>query len=440
MIRNKVSHKAFSINLMTKKFIKKKSTLLLVTYVSTNNLRQVQRNLIDCYNHYSKDFHIFTINLFYSDVMSLCAKYYWDAVIYHSSLIGLRFNRKKYLILIKKNNLHFLSIKAKYRALLVQDEFVSMDLVCKFINKYFVNTVFTVAPKSEIRKIYRTVDFKKIIFFTVLTGYIDTNVVKYVKNKKIEKRLFCIGYRAHAEAGWGTFNLKKIEIGKLFEQHYKEKNLPSSIKFGADNFFLGYDWIDFLLKCKATVGIEGGSNILDWDGSHAQKIEILKKKNLNLTKKEISLLEKNITKINLKALSPKHLEACITKTCQVLVEGNYNNILKAWVHYIPLKKDYSNLKKVIKLVSDDKIIKKITDKAYKDVVQSGNYTYEKFVEFVLSKFKIYSKNTLNDYNFSYGKLTSPTMIFFLHLKFHKTKSKVFIFVADLFRKIINQLK
>ena len=68
---------------------------------------------------------------------------------------------------------------------------------------------------------------------------------------------------------------KKIEIGKLFEQYCKEKNLPSSIKFGADNFFLGYDWIDFLLKCKATVGIEGGSNILDWDGSHAQKIEIL---------------------------------------------------------------------------------------------------------------------------------------------------------------------
>jgi hypothetical protein len=271
-----------------------------------------------------------------------------------------------------------------------------------------------------------------------LTGYIDTNVVKYVKNKKIEKRLFCIGYRAHTEAGWGTFNLKKIEIGKLFEQYCKEKNLPSSIKFGADNFFLGYDWIDFLLKCKATVGIEGGSNILDWDGSHAQKIEILKNKNLNFTKKEVSFLEKNITKINLKALSPKHLEACMTKTCQVLVEGNYNNILKPWVHYIPLKKDYSNIKKVIKLVSDDKIIKKVTDKAYKDIVQSGNYTYEKFAEFVLSKFKIYSKNTLNNYNFSYGNLTSPTMIFFLYLKLHKTKSKVLIFAADLFRKIINQ--
>ena len=97
MIRNRGSSKVFSINLMKKKSIKKKPTLLLVTYVSTNNLRQVQRNLIECYNHYSKDFNIFTINLFYSDIMSLCTKYYWDVVIYHSSLIGLRFNRKRYL-------------------------------------------------------------------------------------------------------------------------------------------------------------------------------------------------------------------------------------------------------------------------------------------------------------------------------------------------------
>jgi hypothetical protein len=421
---------------MTKNSIKKKPTLLLVTYVSTNNLRQVQRNLIDCYNHHSKNFNIFTINLFYSDIMSLCTKYYWDVVIYHSSLIGLRFNRKRYLILTKKNNLYFLNIKAKYRALLVQDEFVSMDLVCTFINKYLIDTVFTVAPKSEIRKIYRAVNLKKIIFFKVLTGYVDTNVVKYVKNKKIKKRPFWIGYRVHAETAWGTFNLEKIEIGKLFKQYCEEKNLPHNIKFGAKNFFLGYNWIDFLLKCKVTVGIEGGSNILDWDSSHAQKIDSLKKKNLNLSKKEVSLLEKNLSKINLKALSPKHLEACITKTCQVLVEGSYNNILKPWIHYIPLSRDYSNLKKVMKLVSDEKIIKKITDRAYNDIVQSRNYTYKSFVEFVLSKFKINIKNSSYNYNMSYGNLRSPTKFFFIYLKFHKIKSKVFIFAADLFRKII----
>lgn len=304
-----------------------------------------------------------------------------------------------------------------------------MDLVCKFINKYSIKSIFSVAPKYEIKKIYRTVNFKKVKFYNVLTGYIDEKIVKYVKNKKNKKRSFLIGYRAHAEMGWGTFNLKKIEIGKLFKDYSSKKKLPTSIKFGAKNFFLGYDWYDFLLNCKATIGIEGGSNILDWEGNYSHKLK--RNQTLELKKKQLLLQEKNLIKINLKALSPKHLEACITKTCQILVTGKYNGILKPWLHYIPLKKDYSNIEQVMKLITRKNIRKKITERAYKDIVESKKYTYEEFVKFVLLKFNI-KPYMFNSNNFR--------IILVLVYKLHKVRSKLLIFFLDLIRNYIYKFR
>lgn len=85
------------------------------------------------------------------------------------------------------------------------------------------------------------------------------------------------------------------------------------------------------------------------------------------------------------ALSPRHLEACATKTCQILIEGSYNNILQPDLHYIPLKEDMSNLDDIQAILKDETHRLKITTKAYEDIVASGKYTYRSFVTKVFEK-------------------------------------------------------
>ena len=48
----------------------------------------------------------------------------------------------------------------------------------------------------------------------------------------------------------------------------------------------------------------------------------------------------------------------------------------------------TNLSHVMKILNDDKKVNKIIHNAYKDIIQSRKYTYKKFVEFMLSKFKV----------------------------------------------------
>ncbi len=78
------------------------------------------------------------------------------------------------------------------------------------------------------------------------------------------------------------------------------------------------------------------------------------------------------------ALSPRHFEAILTKTCQVLVEGRYDGILEAEKHYIPLKRDFSNLEEVLEKVQDKAAVQVMAERAYEDIYLSGKYTYRTF--------------------------------------------------------------
>jgi hypothetical protein len=50
------------------------------------------------------------------------------------------------------------------------------------------------------------------------------------------------------------------------------------------------------------------------------------------------------------------------------------------VHYIQLKKNFSNFDEVIRLFKDDAFRHELTENAYRDLIASGRYTYQRFLE------------------------------------------------------------
>ena len=75
-----------------------------------------------------------------------------------------------------------------------------------------------------------------------------------------------------------------------------------------------------------------------------------------------------------KAISSRHFDAIGTKTCQILIEGRYNDILEAGTHYLPVARDHSNLAEIIEQFKDPSIRRKLTDTAYEFVMERHTYT------------------------------------------------------------------
>jgi hypothetical protein len=145
-------------------------------------------------------------------------------------------------------------------------------------------------------------------------------------------------------------------------------------------------WLRFLARCRYTIGVEGGASVLDFDGSIRERTERYVAQHPDAPFEEIEdhCFRGEDGKVALVALSPRHLEACATKTCQILVEGSYNDVLRPGEHYIELRRDLSNLDAVLAQLGDEARRRSIVERAYRDVVASGRYSYAQFVREVES--------------------------------------------------------
>jgi spore maturation protein CgeB len=84
-----------------------------------------------------------------------------------------------------------------------------------------------------------------------------------------------------------------------------------------------------------------------------------------------------------KSISSRHFEAIGTKTCQVLIEGHYNGILKAGEHYIPVRSDLSDIDEAVRALQDQSLCREIADRTYELAMSS--HTYDHRVADVLAR-------------------------------------------------------
>lgn len=362
-----------------------KPKILILYHQFDFPLRSTVRDLLYCYKKYSDAECIYLNTAGRTQIPSTYFEIEYDLIVFQTVFISLRWGGMPEYLKVKNLLSPLLNSKA-YKIVLPQDEWIHLDILNQFINDFKIDAVYTVAPESEWPKIYSEIDRSKVSFHYILTGYIDNDIVNFVNQKQALSRSIDIGYRAYKAPAWlGRHGFLKTDIADVFNQLAPSKGLKTDISTQAKDTIIGDAWYDFLLSCKYFIGLEGGSTVIDPLGDIWIKGNAYVKEHPNATFEEI---EQNVFpgmdgNLQLIAISPRHLECCITRTCQILMEGNYNGILQAGRHYIELKKDYSNIEEVLNTLSDETRRLNIVENAYNDIVASGKYNYNAFVAFVL---------------------------------------------------------
>ncbi len=125
------------------------------------------------------------------------------------------------------------------------------------------------------------------------------------------------------------------------------------------------------------VGAEAGTYVLDSRGQTITAAYAYQKKHPGATLEEIRALffENPPEHVSGKSISSRHFEPIGTKTCQVLLEGEYNGVLKADEHFICLTKDYSNLEDVIRRLKDEDYRRTMVEHTYQYVLNEHTYTH-----------------------------------------------------------------
>lgn len=356
-------------------------------------LRSTIRDHLFAFKKYS-GCQIVYLNIAWTKVKRSLLKINFDLIIFHNIFLSKRWGGEYFKFYLERVKL--LKLVKCTKIALPQDEFLQTDILCNFLEEFEIEHVFSVSPPTEFSKIYANIDRNKIKLHTILTGYLDESTLKKIRKfEKITKEKdIDICYRVTPGAHWlGRHGFLKTQIGKLFSNLGEKNKLIIDISINEKDTILGDDWYKFLLRSKYTIGVEGGASILDHNGSLKAKTEAYLEQYPNASFEEVesACFPGRDGELQLFVISPRHLEACATKTCQILIEGNYNGLLKPGKHYIPLNKDFSNLDSIIREVKDDVKRKSIIENAYNDIIVNKTVTYQSFVEKILKEVLIPNK-------------------------------------------------
>ncbi len=295
----------------------------------------------------------------------------YDYIIFSQTTNSNGFN------LPKNYRLGGLRIRKAKLIFFIGNEYKLMHEKIRFLKLNKIEYLCTQLPVKVAHYIYNDIENIKTI---AMPPALNLNVF----NDKKYNRSIGVGSRWYQ----GPFYLGDIDKYILEDACDIFKKYKTNIDISTDENkrFNRSQWAEFLNKCKFTIASEAGSSYIERDDYTRKLVNKFVDTNPNVTFEEVyDKFFKNYKgeAISGKCISARHFEAIGTKTCQILLEGKYSDILKPNEHYIELKKDFSNIDEVIEKMKDDKIRKQIVDRAYDYVI--NNHTYKHRIEYLIKE-------------------------------------------------------
>lgn len=277
--------------------------------------------------------------------------------------------------------------KASLRIAFFQDEYYFCPQRFAFIKDHGIDCVFTLLETQYHDEVYGAHAGVESIHST-LTGYVGSRLIKMAKRygRPSELRTIDVGYRGRELLPFmGRAAREKTYIAEEFKRRVSGLDLRCDIETKEYERLYGKKWYRFLGNCKGTLGVEAGVSVFDLEGEVYSAYQALARDHPGSTFEEMverlaPVMNPWEDRIFYRTISPRHFEAAAFGICQILYEGHYSGILEPMRHYIPLKKDFSNLDEVVRLFRSPSVRREIRNESYRDLIASDTYSYSRFIQ------------------------------------------------------------
>jgi hypothetical protein len=354
--------------------------VLVVYYQTAATVRATIREHLDSFGLYAAA-EVHYLNAAFG-LPGWVASLPFDVVAFHYTFLAAKWDLAHFRRLLDR--CAALRLAPALKVAFPQDEYVHSDAVNAFFREFGVRAVFSVAPPADRERIYAPSAGIVALRETVLTGYVDEGTRARLDPlvRPLAARETAVGYRGRRVPAWlGRRAQVKWRMAEPVRAAAARRGLPADVSCAPEAELRGEEWYRFLLGCRVTLGCEGGASLHDPDGRVRRAVEDYVRDHPDAPFEEVAAacFAGGDDTLDLFVISPRQLDCCVTRTCQVLVEGRYSDVLEPGRHYIPLLPDLSNLDDVLEQVQDVEHCQRIADQAWQDVVASGKYDYRRFV-------------------------------------------------------------
>lgn len=301
----------------------------------------------------------------------------FDVVVIHFS-VALGFLQGHYL---SRTSAQRLRACKSLKVVFLQDEYRALAYVDQLLSLMRVDLVFSILDPRWFPEVYREALRGGCRVIGNLTGYVPEPLLGR-SVAPIASRDLHLGYRSRRAPYWlGELAQEKIRIaegaGRLAPAHA----LRVDISCDEGDRLYGDAWISFVASCKAVLGTESGSSVMDFAGTIQTDVEEYVSAHPEATFDEVSdrFFRELDGRMPMNQISPRCFEAAALRTGMVLFEGGYSGLLVPWRHFLPLKKDFSNFPEIAAALKDDVRLQQMVDDTYREVACAPANSYREFV-------------------------------------------------------------
>ena len=270
---------------------------------------------------------------------------------------------------------HAIKMSRVPKVYFIGNEYKLMPEKMAFCEALGVSLLVSLTDSQAIHALYR--DRLGCAVAGIPSAGLDEEI--YYPTVPFRERPVDIGYRSD-ESPIYLGHTERRDIAEYFSAHGPRHGLKVDISLKQSDRFGERKWAAFLNQCKAQLGTEAGGDYFELTDSTRKSCNQYVKQHPDAPSSEIihRFFKGYPNPIPARMISGRMVEAAGTKTAQILFEGHYGGYFKPDVHYIPLKKDFSNFAEVIEKFHDEEYCCAITDNAY-DLV-SQELTYDKLID------------------------------------------------------------
>jgi hypothetical protein len=275
---------------------------------------------------------------------------------------------------------------AESRALKIQflqDEYRDVLSANKAMSRFGINVMFSCVAKKNHALFYPKERIPSLAAtYPVLTGYVPAYLETINHSADID-RAIDIGYRSRKLPYYlGQLGQEKSIIAERFQEIADLYGFAANISVKESDRIYGAEWLDFMKSCRFSLGTESGASVVDFDGDIRKKCQRFLYDHPKATFEETKskFFDKVDGNIVVQTISPRIFEASAFENTLILHEGLYEGMLEPDVHYICVKKDYSNILEVVERMRDMKYCKDIARNAKRVLIESKDYNYSSFVK------------------------------------------------------------
>ncbi len=267
------------------------------------------------------------------------------------------------------------------KAAFLQDEYREIQTYWRCLNELGTDLLLSCVPDDEIPKVYPADKVPRMKVVNVLTGYVPEQLVERPV-LPVAERPIDVGYRTRRMPFWlGRLGYEKWFIAEEFRRRAEGTGLKLDLSTKEGERLYGEAWTRFVASCRAVLGVESGSSIIDFDGQLQRRVEDYESRHPAASFEEVSelFLRPFEGSLRLHQISPRCFEAAALRTPMVLFEGNYSGVLVPDRHYIVLRKDFSNFDDVVTRLQDHRGLQEMADRTYEEVALNDRWSYRGFI-------------------------------------------------------------